>query len=406
MSLPLEGIKVLDLSRLLPGGFCTLLLADMGAEVVKVEDPKGGDYIRWMPPFINKESAYFLSLNRNKKSIKLNLRSKIGRKIFLKLAKEYDVILEGFRPGVVSKLGISYEEIKRVNPKIIYCSLSGFGQDGPYRERVGHDINYIGIGGILSITGEKGGPPVIPGVQIADIGGGMLAAIAILASLVSKERGKYTDVSMLDGVISWLVLLAGKYFADGKTPQRGETQLSGELLGYNVYPTKDGKFISLGALEPKFWQNFCQSIKREDLINKQFAEGEEKEKLLRELKSLFQSKTQDKWVEFFKDKEICFEPVNDLPSVFSHPQVKHRQMLFEIDHPTEGPIKQIGLPIKFSQVHPVRKHGQTQKTEFSNGVKEVRKKPPPGFGEHTEEILKSIGYSQEEIEKLEREGVV
>ncbi|PIU66209.1 MAG: formyl-CoA transferase [Armatimonadetes bacterium CG07_land_8_20_14_0_80_40_9] len=400
MSLPLEGIKVLDLSRLLPGGFCTLLLADMGAEVVKVEDPKGGDYIRWMPPFINKESAYFLALNRNKKSIKLNLRSKMGKEVFLKLSREYDVILEGFRPGVVNKLGISYEEIKRVNPKIIYCSLSGFGQDGPYRERVGHDINYIGIGGILSITGEKGGPPVIPGVQIADIGGGMLAAIAILASLVSKERGEYIDVSMLDGVISWLVLVAGKYFADGKIPQRGEMQLSGELLGYNVYPTKDGKSISLGALEPKFWQNFCQSIKREDLIDKQFAEGEEKEKILKELKTLFQSKTQDEWGEFFKDKEVCSEPVNDLPSVFSHPQVKQRQMLFEIDHPTEGPIKQIGLPIKFSSAI---KHGQDQKAGQSPGVKEVRKNPPPGFGEHTEEILKSIGYSQEEIEKIERE---
>jgi crotonobetainyl-CoA:carnitine CoA-transferase CaiB-like acyl-CoA transferase len=216
----LHGMKILDLTRLLPGNFCTLLLADCGAEVLKIEDTDRGDYGRWHPPLVRTQSAYFLGLNRNKMSMKLNLKTDEGRAIFMKLAERSDIILESFRPGVTDRLGIGYKAVRKVNPGIIYCSISGFGQDGPYRNKVGHDINYIGIGGILGITGQRGGPPTIPATQIADIGGGgMMAAIGILMALVHRGetgRGQYVDISMLDGVVSWLSMFASKYFADRK----------------------------------------------------------------------------------------------------------------------------------------------------------------------------------------------
>lgn len=222
MSLLLEGVRVLDLTWLLPGPFCTMILADLGAEVVKVEEPKSGDYLRFQNPLIKKESVFFLNLNRNKKSLCLNMKSPTGRDIFKTLSKKFDVIVEGFRPGVMERLGVGYEEVKKINPKIIYCSITGYGQDGPYKYRVGHDINYIGFGGILGITGMKGGSPVIPGVQIADLaGGGLYPVIGILAALFSRGRtgkGQYIDVSMLDGIVSLIHVLAGDFFAEGKIP--------------------------------------------------------------------------------------------------------------------------------------------------------------------------------------------
>jgi len=273
----LHGVKVLDLTRLLPGNFCTLLLADYGAEILKIEDTDRGDYGRWYPPRVKEQSALFIGLNRNKRSMKLNLKTDKGRGIFMQLVETSDVIVESFRPGVVDRLGIGYDAVRKVNQEIIYCSISGFGQDGPYRDKVGHDINYIGIGGILGITGQRGGSPVVPGTQVADIGaGGMMAVIGVLVALVHRQntgKGQYIDISMLDGIVSWLSLSASKYFVDGEIPCREGMMLNGQYPCYRVYKTKDGKYLTIGALEKRFWENLCRALEREDLIPQQYATG-------------------------------------------------------------------------------------------------------------------------------------
>lgn len=388
----LHGIKVLDLARLLPGNFCTLLLADYGADVLKIEDTDRGDYGRWHSPRVRTQSAYFIGLNRNKKSMKLNLKTEEGRAIFMHLAQKNDVILEGFRPGVTDRLGIGYDAVRKVNPKIIYCSISGFGQDGPYRDKVGHDINYIGIGGILGITGQRGGAPVIPASQIADIGaGGMMATIGILMALIHRRKtgkGQYIDISMLDGVISWLSLFASKYFADGEIPERGGMMLNGQFPCYRVYRTKDDKHITIGALEEKFWKNLCRALGREDLIPHQYATGSEGDEVVSQLEEIFLTKTRDEWVKYLEGFEICHGPVNDFRETFSDPQVLHREMVLEVNHPTEGRIKQVGFPIKFSE---------------SPGRVRL---PSPGYGEHTKEVLQELGYTEGRIEALKKSGVI
>ncbi len=379
----LKELKMLDLSRLLPGPYCSLLLADLGMEVLKVEDLEQGDYTRMLGPIRKKDSANFLALNRNKKSMKLNLKVKEGKKIFYKLIQSYDIVLESFRPGVLDRLGIGYQELKKRNSRVILCSLSGYGQDGPYRERSGHDINYIGLGGVLEITGQKNGDPILPGVQIADIGGGgMMAAIAILAATVHREKtgeGQFLDISMMDGVVSWLSMHAGKYFMDGDLPKRGDMHLTGRYACYHIYATKDERYISLGAMEQKFWKNFCEAIGRRDLVYKQYIEGEEQLRVIEEIQKLFKTKTQKEWVDFFKNVDACGEPILTFEEVFQHPQVLHRQMVMEYEHPVEGKIRQVGNPIKSSQF------------PF-----EIRT-PSPAWGEHTMEVLKAIGYSEEEI---------
>jgi len=387
--MPLRDVIIIDLTRQLPGPFCTQILADFGAQVIKIEGPDG-DPIRGQGPRLHKESAYFLGVNRNKRSLVLNLKAKRGKEVFFRLAQRADVIIEGFRPGVMERLGIGYTEIRKINPRIIYCSLSGYGQDGPYRNRPGHDINYIALGGILGVTGRKNSAPVIPGGQIADLTGGLLAALGLMLGLWARQktgRGQYIDVAMLDGVISWLPFYLGEYMTEDKIPKRGEMLLNGGYACYNVYETKDGAYMTLGALEPHFWEAFCREIGREDLIPDQFAAGKRQKEMIQELQKIFMQRTQQEWIKFWEEKNVPCEPVLSLEEVIYHPQVLFRRMFVEIEHPTEGRIKQLGIPIKLSETP-----GKLRT-------------PPPLLGEHTQEILLQLGYSPQEVKELRQEGV-
>ena len=395
MKLPLEGIRVLDLSRLLPGPFATMLLADFGAEVIKVEDPIQGDYLRWWPPFYtkdaNQESAAFLHLNRNKKSIILNLKDPQGQKIFYKLAEKSDVIFESFRPGVMKKLQIDYETLRRINPQIIYCSLSGYGQNGPYKDLPGHDVNYLGVAGVGSLTGEPDQPKLM-GVQVADIGaGGLNAAIAILMAIIARNKtgkGQYIDVAMLDGALTWLAFTFPRYWASKEIPMRGDDLLTGGRPGYGIYKTRDNKFIAIGALELKFWRNLCTAIDREDLIDVQEPTGKKKKEIIDCLKNAISTKTRDEWLEISKQTDICISPVYELDEIMNDPQVQAREMIVDFEDERVGIIKCIGMPFKFSE---------------TPGSIRAR---APGYGEHTDEILRSLDYSKKEIESLHKKGVI
>src|SRR6185312_13721962 len=279
--LPLSDVRVLDLTRLLPGGFCSLLLADLGAEVLKVEDTGMGDYVRWAPPYyggdehnvLGTRSSLYLSLNRGKRSVRLNLKDDAGREAFLRLVERYDVVLDGFRPGVLDRLGVGYERMREANEAIVYCAITGYGQDGPYANRAGHDQNYLGLIGMLGLSGATGGPPTMAAGQIADLGGGaLMAAVGVLAALHERRRsgqGQAVDISMADGALSWLAMVAGRYFCDGVVPQRGDGQLSGGIVCHLPYEAADG-WVSCGALEPKFWASFCEGVGRPELVDVQF----------------------------------------------------------------------------------------------------------------------------------------
>jgi crotonobetainyl-CoA:carnitine CoA-transferase CaiB-like acyl-CoA transferase len=389
----LEGIKILDLTRLLPGGYCSMLLADMGADVLKIETPGEGDYMRWGPPMLKNMNAYFASINRNKRSMTLNLKSEEGKGAFKKLLAGFDVLIEGNRPGVMGRLGFDYETASKINPSLIYCSISGYGQDGPYRDEVGHDINYIGVAGVLSMTGLKGGPPVVPAVQIADLAGGaMFAVIGILAALAGRTntgKGRYVDISMTDGVVSMLSIHAAKHFADGDMLERGHMRLSGQYPCYSAYRTKDERHITLGALEPKFWAAFCRAVDREDLVDKQFDDSDAPDGTTAVVSEIFMRKTLDEWLECLGPYDICVGPANTIDEVFKDPQVLHRRMLLETDHPTEGKIKSLGMPIKFSEYN-------------SDG----ERLPAPLLGEHTNSVLAEFGYSSDDIDRLREAGAI
>jgi crotonobetainyl-CoA:carnitine CoA-transferase CaiB-like acyl-CoA transferase len=359
-----------------------MVLADLGCDVIKIEEPGTGDYTRWMPPFINTESARFLSVNRNKKSITLNLKTEKGREIFFQLVQKADVVLESFRPGTVQRLHIDYQQVHKVNPRIIYCSITAYGQNGPYKDRAAHDINIAGLGGVLSIT--KGN--TVCGVQIADTTSGLLACIGILTALVHREKtqkGQYIDVSMLDGVVSLLSVHAGEYFATKVSPVPEEMALSGGLACYDVYETKDNKFVALGALEPKFWSIFCACVNREDLVQTQLQKDQQSLKKI--VSTIFREKTQKEWLTILTD--MC-TPVNNLEEVFKDPHVLHRGMVCTVTHPTAGVINQIGVPLLLS--------------ETPGTVRD----PPPLFGEHTKEVLTDLGFSDTDIAHLKKEGVI
>lgn len=382
----LNGVRILDLTRLLPGGYASQLLADLGAEVLKVEEPGQGDYLRWMKPYLpgTKESALYWSLNRNKKSLKLNLKSTEGREALLRLLVKYDIVLEGFRPGVMDSLGLGYKDLSKINPAVILCSISGYGQTGPYSRRSGHDINYMAVSGALGLTGQAGGAPVPPAVQVADIGGGALMAVTgILSAYIARlrtGRGQYIDVSMLDGVVSWMAMLYAQQAATDSTMNRGEGILNGGEVCYGVYETMDGQYMSLGALEPKFWQAFCQAVERPELMGKQFDRDPD---VLAEVERVFKSRTQKDWASFFRDKDVCCEPILEPSKVREHPQIKARRLFISLSHPQGETVESVGNPLKFPE-----------EREFPDQA-------PPWFGEQTREVLREVGFTEEEIERLE-----
>jgi len=396
MSLPLEGIRVLDLSRLLPGGFCSLLLADFGADVVKVEDTGVGDYIRWSEPHYegaheSAGSALFLALNRNKRSIRLDLKNEQGREALLRLVRTHDVVLESFRPGVLERLGVGYERMREENPGLVFCAISGYGQDGSRRGASGHDMNYLGLIGLLGLTGERGGEPVQAAGQIADLGGGaLMAAFGIMAALHERERsgeGQLVDVSMADGALSWLAMVAATHFADGTVPRRGDLPLAGALICYRPYECADG-WVSLGALEPKFWQAFCRGVDRDDLIASQFDRPGSQPHT--EVCDIFKARTRADWEAFASSHDCCLEPVLELDEALSSQLVAEREMVVEIEQPgVERPVRQLGIPVKLSRT-----------------PGEHARLPGPALGEHTEELLLAAGYSDAEVAALLQSGAV
>jgi crotonobetainyl-CoA:carnitine CoA-transferase CaiB-like acyl-CoA transferase len=388
----LSDIKVLDLSRLLPGGFCSLMLADFGADVLKVEDTGMGDYVRWSPPYHEgaddtAKSALFLSLNRGKRSIRLNLKEEAGREVLLRLVREHDVLLESFRPGVMERLGVGYERLREENPRLVYCAITGYGQDGPYTARSGHDMNYLGLNGLLGLSGDAGGPPVQAAGQIADLGGGaLMAAFGILAALRERDRsgeGQLVDVSMFDGSLAWLALVAARYLAEGQTPARGGLELAGSLICYRPYGCKDG-WITLGALEPKFWQAWCRGVGREDLIEKQFERPGSAAHA--EVEALFRERTRDEWQAFASEHDCCLEPVLDLDEALDSELVRAREMVVRIEQPGTDGVSLLGVPVKLSRT-PGAPAG-----------------PGPALGEHTAEVLAGLGYSGDEVASLLESG--
>lgn len=392
--LPLEGIKILDLSRLAPGPFCSMLLGDMGADVLLVEAPpegkmgavavlgRGGD--------AEKAAAYNI-LARNKRSIVLNLREQEAREIFYQLADEADVVLEGFRPGVVKRLGVDYDTLIKRNPRLVYCSLSGFGQTGPYSNLVGHDINYISVGGALGMIGWPGQPPAIPVNVIADFaGGGLHAAYGILLALLARERngkGQYVDIAMSDGALGLLASFAGGVLAGGESPGRGTNLLNGSVPHYNVYECSDGGWISIGSLEPHFFVNLCKTLGCEQFIPHQY-DPSKRDEIKAYFTQKFKEKSRDEWFRILSETDICAGPIYSLKEALDDPHNRARGMVVEVDHPTLGKIPHLGIATKLSETP-----GKVRTTA-----------PLPG--QHTDDVLASIGKDAAAVADLRARGVV
>lgn len=391
MPMALEGIKVLDLTKLGPGPFCTMMLADLGADVIKVEapvDPNAPASAEDQMEAANK------ALNRNKRSIVLNLKSEDAKAVFFKIAQKADIIVEGFRPGVVKRLGIDYETIKKVNQGIVYCSISGYGQDGPYKMLPGHDLNYIALTGALAAMGpEKGGKFGVPLNLVADFGGGtMHAVVGILAALVARQKtgqGQYVDTAISDTVTSLLTFAAADYLATGVVPRRGESLLTGYVAPfYSIYETSDKKHISIACVEPHFWSNLCKAIGKEEFIPYQTAEGAKKEEIFTAFRKVFLTRSRKEWFEFLATKDVPVAPVNDLEEAFKDPQVLHRKMILENKDSQGQIVKHVGPGIKLSAT--------------PGSIRTA----PPSPGQHTAEILKELGYKETEIAVLRQKAAV
>ena len=380
--LPLTHLRVLDLSRLLPGPYCTLILSDLGARVDKLEDPHVGDYLRVFPPTKRGLSGRYNAINRDKRSFCLDLKKPDGRAALLRLAPRYDVIVESFRPGVMDRLGVGWDALAATNPKLVLCSISGYGQDGPYRERAGHDLNYVGLAGVLGMCGPRGGDPPVPGVQLADLGGGALwAAVGILAALhgvAATGRGRQVDVSMCEGSLAFLLPDLGNYDASGKAPSRSTELLNGAVACYGVYRTKEGRHLSVGALEPKFWSAFNQAIGRPVDLSELVAPAAEQERIRGEIQAILGARTRDEWEAVFAGADACVEPVLGVDELARHPQHAARGLFFQLDG-----LTQVRTPLG-------RADGHT---------------PPAALGQHSAEILAEAGYSEAEIATLRAGGV-
>ena len=391
MTEALEKIKVIDLCRSYPPAFASMFLADFGAEVIRLDSP-GFSFPVPMKGGPESFSAYY-ALDRNKKSISLNLKSSQGREIFFKLAVQADVIIENSKPGTMEKLGIAYPTIDKLNPGIIYCSVSGYGQEGPYKMLPGHDSNYLGITGALNMIGDKEGPPVPPSNIIADMAGaGMYSLSAILIALIARGKtgkGQFIDISYTDAVFSLLTYETAMYFLTGIAPRRGETFMTGSEPYYASYKTKDGKYFNIGCVEPRLWENLCKALELDQFIPYQHPQDEKKrEEIFSSFRKKFLTKTRDEWWEWSKDKDIAAAPVLDLEEAFSDPQIVDRKMIMDLDHPSLGKVKQVGFPLKLSNTPGKFK-------TFG-----------PISGQHTVPILKELGYNDEEIDSLRKTGVV
>ena len=395
MARALDGIKIIDFSKALAGPYCTMLLADMGAEVIKVEMPGSGDDSRgWGPPFIEGEAAYFLSVNRNKKSITLNLKDDKAKEIALKIIAKADIVLESNRPGVMTKLGLDYETVKKINPGIIYCSISGFGQTGPYSKRPGFDQVIQGYGGIMGLTGEKGGGPLKVGIAVTDIATGMFAATGILTALFHRERtgqGQHVDASMLDGQVSWLTYQAGRYLASGDVPRRiGSAHPL--IVPYQDFEAIDG-FINIAAGNDNLWKKFCKATDLAQIADDpKFATNpkrvENRDEVVAIVSKKIKTKTMQEWLDILNDAGVPCGPIYTVDQIFKDPQVLAREMLVEIDHPKCGKIQVTGSPIKLSETP----------AEITTH--------PPMLGEHNSSILQEFGFSEEDITKLKEDKVI
>ncbi|MFQ5997789.1 MAG: CaiB/BaiF CoA transferase family protein [Candidatus Bathyarchaeia archaeon] len=377
----LNNVRVLDLTRLLPGDYCTMLLSDFGADIIKIEEPTKGDYIRDIPPFTNGYSVLHVSVNRNKKSMTLNLKSRKGVTIFNRLARDSDVIVEGFRPGVVKRLGIDYRSVRRIKPDIIYCSITGYGQTGPYRKLVGHDINYCSIGGLLGLSLQK--PPSLIGTQIADlVGGGIFAATAILLALISRNRtgkGQYIDTSMVDGIVS----LCSPHLLSKliETEDSAHSMLSGDFPCYNVYKTRDDQYFSIGAVEDKFWRNLCTQIGKQDFAKHQWTADKKRSEIFTYLSSALAQKTRKQLFHQLSQHDISVGPVYTSKEVFGDPQINHRKLLLRTKH-RKATLNHVRNPMRLS-LTPAR-----------------IKRAPPTLGQHTNQILAAIGYTKRDIQRF------
>ena len=399
--LALEGIKVLDFCRNAPGMFATMILADLGADVLMVERPMDetrAAYERIVAgietPEDERRHASFNALQRNKRSIALNLKEPEALEIFRQLTADADVVVEGFRPGVVNRLGVGYEQVKAINPRAVYCSVSGYGQTGPYSQMAGHDINYISFAGALGLIGDSpDGKPAIPLNLIADYaGGGLCGAVGILAALMAREktgRGQYVDIAMTEGVLYMLCGMVADALKHGYIPTRGGTRLNGGSPYYNVYRTTDGKYFSIAAIEPWFWENLCRAIGREDLIPHQDAVGEMREEIVSVLETAFLGKTRDEWFDVLRDANISVGKVYDLDEALSDPQALARGMVVELEAPgvPGGRVKQPGIPFQLSETPGAVRY------------------PGSVTGQHTAEVLAALGYDPARIAELKAKGV-
>ncbi len=391
----LEGLKVIDLSRLLPGPYCSLVLADLGADVIKIEEPGLGDYSRYTGFKKGaKPRSSFEILNRNKKSLTLNLKTDGGKEILKKLCASADVVLESFRPGVMDRLGVGYTTLSAINPKLVYCAITGFGQEGPYRNRPGHDLNYLGYAGTMDMTGPKDSTPALIGTQVADLAGGALqGVVGILAALQARTRtgrGQFVDIGMMQGSFALNVLVWADQIDHPESDiHRGDTNLTGKFACYGMYKCADGKYVTLGALEQKFWENFCQKTGRPDWVKIQMAEDSETNgRLKREVTELFLSKPSKHWLDLLEEADICFGPVSSIRETVNDPQLKASGMIYEAPNSAGEPLKHVALGIKLSDTPATHRHAA------------------PQLGADTDAVLKAAGYDGAAIEKFRKDGAV